>query len=177
MKQSIAIFFKKEYSRLVRYINKRIDDTYDLDSHDIIQEVMVSLIEKTELTIPMENLAAYIYRAVQNKIIDIFRRKKKKIGSMDNPIDSENNLTLKDILQDVSQNVDQEVEKKETISKLLELMDELSPSEKAVILAVEMEGRTYRDLAEEWDEPVGTLLSRKSRAIKKLQTQLKTIYQ
>ena len=35
-------------------------------------------------------------------------------------------------------------------------------------LATEIDGFTFRDLAEDWDEPIGTLLSRKSRAVAKL---------
>jgi DNA-directed RNA polymerase specialized sigma24 family protein len=35
-------------------------------------------------------------------------------------------------------------------------------------LATEIDGFTFRDLAEEWNEPIGTLLSRKSRAAAKL---------
>jgi len=45
----------------------------------------------------------------------------------------------------------------------------LSTAERAVWLAVEMEGFSFRELAEMWNEPIGTLLSRKSRATKNLQ--------
>jgi DNA-directed RNA polymerase specialized sigma24 family protein len=35
-----------------------------------------------------------------------------------------------------------------------------------------MEGRSFRQLSEEWGVPVGTLLARKSRALKKIKKML-----
>jgi DNA-directed RNA polymerase specialized sigma24 family protein len=35
-----------------------------------------------------------------------------------------------------------------------------------------MDGRSFQELAEEWDEPLGTLLSRKSRAKARLREML-----
>jgi DNA-directed RNA polymerase specialized sigma24 family protein len=51
-------------------------------------------------------------------------------------------------------------------------IEELSAEEKAVILATEMEGRTFKELAEDWGIPLGTLLARKSRALDKIRNQL-----
>jgi DNA-directed RNA polymerase specialized sigma24 family protein len=36
------------------------------------------------------------------------------------------------------------------------------------LIATELKGKSFRDLSEEWGEPIGTLLSRKSRAVKTL---------
>ena len=43
-----------------------------------------------------------------------------------------------------------------------------SPDHRAVLIATELKGKSFRELSEEWDEPMGTLLSRKSRAVKTL---------
>ena len=51
-------------------------------------------------------------------------------------------------------------------------IDSLSSHERAVWIATELEGATYAELASQWNEPIGTLLSRKSRATKKLQALL-----
>jgi DNA-directed RNA polymerase specialized sigma24 family protein len=39
-------------------------------------------------------------------------------------------------------------------------------------VATELEGASYRELAEEWDEPIGTLLARKHRALRTLRKTL-----
>jgi DNA-directed RNA polymerase specialized sigma24 family protein len=55
---------------------------------------------------------------------------------------------------------------------IFKAMDELSVGERAVILATEFEGKSFKDLAEEWEIPLGTLLARKSRALDKIRKQL-----
>ncbi len=51
-------------------------------------------------------------------------------------------------------------------------MDGLADEEKAVVLATEIEGRTFKELAADWDVPIGTLLARKSRALGKIRKRL-----
>jgi DNA-directed RNA polymerase specialized sigma24 family protein len=45
-------------------------------------------------------------------------------------------------------------------------IDALGDDEKAIVVATEFDDRSFKDLSEEWETPLGTLLSRKSRAIK-----------
>jgi DNA-directed RNA polymerase specialized sigma24 family protein len=49
----------------------------------------------------------------------------------------------------------------------------LEPKQRAVWIATEIEGYTFKELAAKWEEPIGTLLSRKSRATKILRKLLK----
>jgi len=57
---------------------------------------------------------------------------------------------------------------------LFHALKQLRPDEQAVIIATEFEGQTYEELSDEWDVPLGTLLSRKHRALSKLHKQLLT---
>ena len=57
--------------------------------------------------------------------------------------------------------------------KLLWAVGRLSPLERALWIATTIEGRGFGELAREWDEPIGTLLSRKSRANARLRELLK----
>jgi RNA polymerase sigma factor (sigma-70 family) len=63
-------------------------------------------------------------------------------------------------------------EKAELRNRLFAAIDALSPEKRAIVVATELEGRTYRELAEEWDEPMGTLLARKHRAVRSLRKAL-----
>ena len=45
---------------------------------------------------------------------------------------------------------------------------QLRPDEQAVVIATEFENQTYEELSQEWEVPIGTLLSRKHRALSKL---------
>ena len=71
-KKRIDQLFLENYNRFLNYIELRQRN----DSEDILQEVYCKLIEGVDLLAPVENLVAYIFRAIRNKIID-FKRKRK----------------------------------------------------------------------------------------------------
>lgn len=152
-------FFKGERKALLNYARRKIDDMADRDAEDIVQDVFVSLFEKADVTLPIENLAAYVYQSLRNRIVDIFRKKK-------------DTLSLEDIFVEAQDNTEDEVVKKEMLDRLFDAVSRLSDGEKAVILANEFDGRPFKELAAEWNVPLGTLLARKSRAVDKLRKQL-----
>ena len=47
-----------------------------------------------------------------------------------------------------------------------------SQAQKAIVIETEFEGRSFRELADEWNIPIGTLLARKSRALQKIRKEL-----
>jgi len=55
------------------------------------------------------------------------------------------------------------------LDKVFEAMEKLKPEFQGIIWATEFEGRTFQELSQELGTPVGTLLSRKHRAIAALQ--------
>jgi RNA polymerase sigma factor (sigma-70 family) len=155
----ITEFFRQEYGKLVSYVRRRIDDAADRDAEDIVQDVMTNIFDHADITIPIDNLSAYVYRSLKNKVVDAFRRKKDVVS-------------LPEMLQDMTADTATEAEKSECYRRLYEAIGALNPQDQAVVIAVEMEGRSFRRLSEEWGEPVGTLLARKSRAIKKVRNML-----
>jgi RNA polymerase sigma factor (sigma-70 family) len=52
--------------------------------------------------------------------------------------------------------------------RLTEAIGKLEPRQRAILIATELKGESFRELSEAWGEPIGTLLSRKSRAVKAL---------
>jgi len=152
-------FLRQEREALVGYVRRRIDDAADHEAEDIVQDVVVHLFDSADPSVPIQNLAAYIYRALRNRIVDYFRRRRETVA-------------LQEEVSDSGQNPALEIEKEEILEDVFAAMEELSAEEKAVILATEMEGRTFKELAEEWGIPLGTLLARKSRALEKIRKQL-----
>lgn len=61
---------------MVGYVRHIIDDASDRDSEDIVQDVMAGIFEAADITRPVENLSAYIYRSLRNRVIDIIRDRK-----------------------------------------------------------------------------------------------------
>jgi RNA polymerase sigma factor (sigma-70 family) len=158
-------FFKNNYRALVAYVRQCIDDSADRDGEDIVQDVMVNLFNKADVTEPIQNLTGYLYASLRNRIIDTMRGRKKTLS-----LDAENGdgdaPLLKDMLRDGRGDALQTLEDRDRRSVLYAAIDALGDDEKAIVVATEFDDRSFKDLSEEWETPLGTLLSRKSRAIK-----------
>ncbi|MEI6889408.1 MAG: RNA polymerase sigma factor [Bacteroidota bacterium] len=165
-KKSLDRFFRNEYQKLVNFIRKNLDDRYyEASPEDIIQDVALGLIDKLDLDTQIGNLTGYIYRSVKNKILDL-QKKKQRTVSIENFTDRKNENYLLNTATDETieendyQNIEPEI--------LQQAILQLRPDEQAVIIATEFENQTFEELSEEWDVPLGTLLSRKHRALSKL---------
>jgi RNA polymerase sigma factor (sigma-70 family) len=152
-------FFRAEYSRLVRFVRRLIDDAADRDAEDIVQDVMLGLFDKADVTAPIENLSAYIYSALRNRVTDMFRRKRDV-------------ASLAALVHESAEDAAHVLEKKELRESVVKAIENLSDDQKAVIIATEFEDRSFGELSEEWEIPIGTLLARKSRALKKIKREL-----
>ena len=64
--------YKSYYPRLTAYASLFLKSD---EVHDIVQDVFLSLLERTNKKIDESTLNAYLYRAVQNKCIDFIRHK------------------------------------------------------------------------------------------------------
>jgi RNA polymerase sigma factor (sigma-70 family) len=173
-RKRIADFFKKEKDRLVNYVRRRAQDTAQRDGEDVVQDVMLNLFDSTDVTAPIENLAAYVYRSLYNRVVDILRKPRRTL-SLDAEIDHETDRSFRDVLLDIRYDAFSEMQKKELRARIFEAVDLLNPALRAVFIATEFEGRTFRELSEIWEEPIGTLLSRKRRAVQKVKSALKDL--
>lgn len=158
-KKRIASFIATEWTRLVGYVRAWIADTADRDAEDVVQDVIERLFEKADVTEPVADLSAYLYRSLRNKVIDLYRKPKRA-------------AELPEDLSDVRFEASEEMDREETREALFEAIDELPPAQREVLVATELEGRSFKELAEEWETPIGTLLARKHRAIRALKETL-----
>ena len=159
-------FFDAEYQALRAFVSSRMQDTTDRDAEDIIQDVALKLFSKVDHLSPIDNIAGFVYRSVRNKIIDTMRTRKRRLDmddSMEGPIAELAELfygdgaytqadELKEILKDA----------------LLKLNQEY----RDVIMAIDFENITYRELSMETGIPQGTLMSRRHRALSLLLKEL-----
>lgn len=166
-KKSVERFFRNEYKKLVNFVRMNLDDRYyDASPEDIVQDVVLNLINKLNPDTQIGNLTGYIYRSLKNRIID-YQKKKQRTVSMEIFMYRKNENYLLNTVTD-------EVLPEEPVYANLEpellhhAVSQLRPDEQAVIIATEFEQYTFEELSKEWDVPLGTLLSRKHRALSKL---------
>jgi RNA polymerase sigma factor (sigma-70 family) len=165
-KKTLDRFFRREYQKLVNYVRKNLEERFiEASPEDVVQDVALGLIDKLDLNKQVENMTAYIYRSVKNRIID-FSKKKQRNVSIENFTDHKNgNYLLNTIPYETP---DEQYYSDIEPDLLRDAIARLRPDEQAVIIATEFENRTYDELSDEWDVPLGTLLSRKHRALSKL---------
>jgi|AGTN01.3.fsa_nt_gi RNA polymerase sigma factor, sigma-70 family len=151
----LAEALSRDRRPLVRFARARLSEASELDPEDVVADVVAHLFERADLLAQVENLTAYLFRAVGNSLIDLFRRRRVV-------------EELSPERADPAATPEQMAEQAQLRRRLDGALEKLSPPERAVWVAVEVEGATFRELALRWGEPLGTLLSRKNRATRTL---------
>jgi len=130
-----------------------------MEAEDIVSEVAFNLLRRADVIGEIENLTAYFYRSLSNRIVD-HRRGQIVMFRIEGQEEESSPVEVSDDRLGPGETLEQH----ELRDRLFKAIGQLAPKERAVWLATEVDGRSFRDLAREWDEPIGTLLSRKSRA-------------
>ncbi|MGO9307976.1 MAG: RNA polymerase sigma factor [Spirochaetia bacterium] len=159
-KKRLAGLIAQEWNRLVGYVRSRIEDTAERDAEDVVQDVIEHLFEKADMTDPIADLSAYLFRSLRNKVIDLYRAKRAPAGELASEI------------ADLRYEAEETMDREEAQEALAEAIEDLPRPQRDVLVATELEGRSFRELAEEWETPIGTLLARKHRAIQALRESL-----
>ncbi len=165
----IADFFAREGRKLASFVRRRLDDVADMEAEDLVQDVFASLLEKADPLHEIGSLSGYVYRSLRNRIIDRLRSR-KPTTSLETP--GLDGLSLSEILPHPDGTPFEHRAAAPRGAAFARAFDTLSEPEKRLILANEFEGRTFQELSREWEVPLGTLLSRKSRAVKRLSSAL-----
>lgn len=157
-------FFGREYEALKRYVGTKISDTANRDAEDIIQDVALKLFSGADRYAPINNVAGFVYTSIRNRIIDVMRSKKNSPSvTIDNDL-----LDLVDVLHQSANSYSSE----ETVLLLKECIDELKPTYRDIIIAIDFDGFTYREVSKETGISIGTLMSRRHRALGILYTKI-----
>lgn len=167
-------FFAAENKRLKSYVRSKIQSISDMDAEDIVEEVMLSFLNRVGGSGRVDNLSAYVYRSLHNKTVDYYRTNSRTM-SLQSILEEDGETTFLEFLADAAADVGSKAEQREFMQRLSQAISRLEPKQRAVFIATEMKGKSFRELAEEWQEPIGTLLSRKCRAVKALQEMLKDL--
>ncbi len=161
-------FFKEEYSSLQRYVRSRIDHTTESDAEDIIQDVALRIFSRPTDALPIQNIGGFVYNAIRNKIIDVMRTKKERIydeQALEHLWTEFTELFYGDSTHEYPEQL------KENLKRAIM---NLKPAYRDIILAVDFEGYSYREISEETGISQGTLMSRRHRAMSILLQELET---
>jgi RNA polymerase sigma factor (sigma-70 family) len=132
-------FFRSEYARLVGYVRKMIADTAARDGEDIVQEVILNAFSLADVNAPIENVSAYLYQALRNRVVDYLRKRKMDTVSLEEVVLQESDLRLADLLYDSRDNQIIALEKKEMLHFLFETIEALDEDQRAILRSFQMQ--------------------------------------
>ena len=173
--RSISEIFAEQRSRLRNFIRRRVPDP--ADAEDIVQEVFYELVEANRLLMPIEHVTGWLFRVARNRITDLFRKKKTEPFSAA-AIGDENGerLGIEELLPSPDAGPEALYVRGVLLEELEDALDELPGEQREVFMAHELEGRSFKELAQESGLSVNTLLSRKRYAVLHLRERLQAIY-
>lgn len=171
--ETIARAVREERQRLRDFIRRRVNNPDDAE--DILQDVFYQLASSYSVTEPIERITSWLFTVARNKIIDWYRKKKPEALPAD--LDDPNlPLNLSEILFDRSQTPDQLYARSLVWSELADALDDLPEEQRDVFVMHELEGKSFKEIAEITGDPVNTLLSRKRYAVLHLREELQVLY-
>jgi len=170
---SLSDFFRSNYQRLVGYVSRRLRDSASRSSEDIVQDVMLSILDKPDILAPIADLSAYVFNALRNRVIDHYRRSRDETVSLDSGDDEE--MCLFDMIPDRRYQPEDSYHRESLRRTVFRVIEELPEAQMRIIVETEFNQRSFRELSEEWGIPLGTLLARKHRGLRSVRKRLEEI--
>jgi len=163
-------------ARLLNFIKRRVPN--EDEAEDILQDVYYQLVQAVQLTKPIELVSSWMFTVARNKITDLFR-KKKEVRMDERAVsleDSDEMLSLSELLPSLEDGPDAAYARTIILEELEAALEELPQNQRWVFFQHEIEGRSFKELAQETGLTVNTLISRKRYAVMHLRERLQDIY-
>lgn len=174
-KNTISNTISKFGKGLTSFIRGKVSSSEDAE--DIAQEVWYQLSNFSNID-DIESISGWLYQVARNKITDLYRKKKPEPLENYSYENDEGEFSFKEILLlDDSGNPDLALFKELFWSELLKALEELPENQKQVFVLNEIEDFTLQEIADQTNENLKTIISRKGYAVKYLRKKLNYLYQ
>jgi RNA polymerase sigma factor (sigma-70 family) len=161
--------YQKEKKRLLTFIRNRVGSLEDAE--DILQDVFYHTLQGISVTDQIDNLLGWLYVAARNKIIDWYRKKRPQTL----PLEEMGKDSLDALIADSGLHPEKSYQQNLIAEALAESIESLPEEQRMVFVLQELEGKTFKEIAEMTGESINTLISRKRYAIQHLRKQLQEI--
>ena len=173
--RDISATVRRERGRLLAYIRRFIADA--AEAEDIVQESLYELVLAYRMTQPVEQAGAWLARVARNRIIDRFRRRSGRPRTVEAPANEEvPGGSLADLLPAAAGGPEAEVMRDILLTEIEAALAELPGEQREVFIAHELDGVSFRELAQRSGVSVNTLLSRKRYAVRYLRKRLQAVW-
>ena len=129
-------------------------------AEEITQSTFCTIAEKLTGYTETGKFEAWLFRIAMNRMRDEMRRRKRHAVPMENEMIDIFTSGVSDVVVDESCSIE--------IQRLRNAVRQLSSSDQDIIHMRHAAGMSYKQIAEVLDEPLGTVLARQHRAVRKL---------
>ncbi len=171
----IASVVRRERGRLLAFIRKRVADA--AEAEDVLQEAFYELVAAYRLMQPIEQVGAWLVRVARNRIIDRFRKRRPQLLGDIAAEEEDADAALEKLLPAVEDGPDAALVRELLLEQLERALAELPQEQRAVFVAHELEGASFKELSARWGVGINTLLSRKRYAVLRLRESLREAYE
>jgi RNA polymerase sigma factor (sigma-70 family) len=171
----IVDIVEAERVRLRNFIRRRVPHAEDVE--DILQDVFSELVEANRRLMPIEHVSGWLFRVARNRIIDLLRRKRPERLDDAAIVDGNGELVpIEDLLHSEGSDPEVEYARRRLVEELQRALSDLPEKQRAVFVAHEIQGRSFKQIAAATGTNVNTLLARKRYAVLHLRERLQHVF-
>ncbi len=165
----------REGGRLRSFIRRRVADAADVE--DVLQDVLFELVRANRMLVPIEFVTGWLFRVARNRITDLFRKQRPESWTDAGGVDETGEpRLLEEVLPSPEDGPEAMAMRRALLDELERAIGSLPDEQRAVFVAHEIEGLSFKEIAEETGVNVNTLLSRKRLAVIQLRRRLAKLH-
>jgi RNA polymerase sigma factor (sigma-70 family) len=166
----------REGGRLRSFIRRRVADAADVE--DVLQDVLFELVRANRMLVPIEFVTGWLFKVARNRITDLFRKQKPESWADAGGVDEMGEpRLLEEMLPSREDGPEALAMRRALLEELDRAIGGLPVEQRAVFVAHEIEGLSFKEIAEESGVNVNTLLSRKRYAVMELRRRLAKVHE
>jgi RNA polymerase sigma factor (sigma-70 family) len=173
--ERIAGIIERERARLRNFIRRRVPSAEDVE--DILQDVFYELVEANRRLMPINHVTGWLFQVARHRIIDLLRRRQPErfadvtITTGDGEI-----VRVEDLVPSGDAGPEAELARRRMVAELEQALRDLPDEQRAVFVAHEIEGQSFKEMAEGSGISINTLLARKRYAVLYLRRRLQRVF-
>lgn len=168
--RAYAVLMDRHRQAIFHIINKIVRD--DEIANDLVQETFMKAFSALASYRSEFRFSTWLYKIAANASIDYLRKKRIQALSLDRPVETRDG-TIEFEVPDYSYHPERELERKEQSFSIEEAINSLPKNYRDVIIYRHKEDKSYDEIADLLDIPVGTVKARIFRARELLKKKLK----
>ncbi|WP_447640936.1 MULTISPECIES: RNA polymerase sigma factor [Chitinophagaceae] len=171
---SVTQVVKKYSNQLLHFIKGKVSSLQDAE--DVLQDVWVQLSRLTNIA-ELESVSGWLYYVAKNKITDLYRKKQPdRLEDYTYETEDGDWQIREFLLLDESENPELRLFKDIFWKALLQALEELPENQRLVFIQNEIDEKTLQEIADEQNENLKTIISRKGYAMKHIRKKLQYLY-